>query len=111
MDPLSPDQVEALERAADDVDRFHGCEALTRRRRDVADWSLWEAVVIQGVPLRRAASILHLKRGLVRMALGRVRQQLERDPTKALADPALQLYPPQSWEGTDSGSTGSSVAS
>jgi hypothetical protein len=98
MDPLSQDQLAAVERAADDVDRYHGCVALMRRRRDVADWSIWELVVVQGLPVRRAAVVLHLKRGLVRMAIGRVTAQLKDDPGTELAEPALQLYPPLSWQ-------------
>lgn len=98
MNPLTQDQVAAVERAADDVDRYHGCVALMRQRRDVADWSIWELVVVQGVPVRRAASILSLKRGLVRMALGRVTAQLKDDDGTELAEPALQLYPPLTWE-------------
>jgi hypothetical protein len=98
MNPLSQDQVAAVERAADDVDRYHGCVALMRRRRDVADWSIWELVVVQGVPVRRAADVLHLKRGLVRMAIGRVSAQLKDDPAPELVQPAPQLYPPLSWE-------------
>jgi hypothetical protein len=98
MDPLTQDQVAAVERAADDIDRYHGCVALMRQRRDVADWSIWELVVVQGLSVRGAASVLHLKRGLVRMAIGRVSDQLKDDPGTDLAEPALQLYPPLSWE-------------
>ncbi len=98
MNPLTQDQLAAVERAADDVDRYHGCVALMHRRRDVADWSIWELVVVQGLPVRRAAVVLHLKRGLVRMAIGRVSAQLKEDPCTGLAEPAPQLYPPLTWE-------------
>jgi hypothetical protein len=98
MNPLTQDQLAAVERAADDVDRYHGCVALMRRRRDVADWSIWELVVVQGLPVRRAADVLHLKRGLVRMAIGRVTAQLKDDPGTDPVEPVLQLYPPLTWE-------------
>jgi hypothetical protein len=100
MDPLTQDQVEAIERAAADQDDFLATASLARQRRAVADWSIWEAVVVQGLSVRRTARALHLKRGLVRMAIGRVSRELERDPLAPAVVEDLQLYPPRSWEGT-----------
>ncbi len=98
MNPLQQDQLAALERAALDVDRLMGCRALERQRSDVADWSIWEAVVVQGVPVRRAASMLHLGRQQVRGALRRVQRQLRAAEAPGEREAALQLYPPRSWE-------------
>lgn len=101
MNPLQQDQVLAMERAALDVDRLMGCRALERRRSDCADWSIWEAVVVQGVPVRRAAAMLHLGRQQVRCALRRVGRQLrDVEPDNEL-EASLQLYPPQSWSDND----------
>jgi trimethylamine:corrinoid methyltransferase-like protein len=103
MNPLEQDQVRALERAAVDVDRLMGVRALERQRSDVADWSIWEAVVIQGVPVRRAASMLHLGRQQVRSALRRVRRQLNSVGLDTEPEQNLQLYPPGSWSETATG--------
>ncbi len=97
MNPLQQDQVLAIERAAVDVDRLMGTRALERRRSDCADWSIWEAVVVQGVPVRRAAQMLHLGRQQVRGALRRVQRQLRDAEADVEAHAALQLYPPRSW--------------
>ncbi len=97
MNPLQQDQVLALERAASDVDRLMGVRALERQRSDVADWSIWEAVVVQGVPVRRAAQMLHLGRQHVRGALRRVGRQLRTAELDMEPEQALQLYPPRSW--------------
>jgi hypothetical protein len=98
MNPLQQDQVRAMERAAIDVDRLMGCRALARQRSDVADWSIWEAVVVQGVPVRRAAAMLHLGRQQVRCALRRVNRQLREVEPSGELEASLQLYPPRSWE-------------
>ncbi len=98
MCPLAQDQVAALERAARDVDRMMEARALERRHSKTADWSLFEAVAVQGVPVRQAARAVGLKRGHVRLALGRVREELGRRAAPPVEQPALQLYPPRSWE-------------
>jgi hypothetical protein len=76
MDPLTQDQVAALDRAALDVDRLMESEATSLRLQRVVEWSLWEAVVIQGVPERQTARAVALGRRRVRSAVHRVRLDL-----------------------------------
>lgn len=98
MDPLTQDQVAALERAARDVDRMMETHALWQQRCWVVDWSLFEVVAIQGVPVRQVARDVALGRGHVRKALARVREELSRSEGANVDEDALQLYPPRTWE-------------
>lgn len=98
MDPLTQDQVEALERAAQDTDRHMESAALARQRRDVADWSVWECIAVQGVPLRTTARMVNLSRKRTRSAMARVSRELaaaEEDYVRAReANPPELLWPP-----------------